>query len=117
MEMRTIMKLHFEELNKKVLELHDSQDEDNYREVQAIKNTAEKMSLAFKKALDDELVIGADCLYSNAREVLEYMENEEYEFKFNRVEKYGEKFKLTPYCPESVLDIDSLIWVFRLFNW
>ena len=47
MELRTIIKVHFEELNKIVLELHDSQNNEDYEQIKAIKNTADKMYLPF----------------------------------------------------------------------
>ena len=117
MELRTIMKLHFEKLNKRVLELYCSSYEENYEELEVIKNTAREMKSAFDN-VDEELSVGVECLQFNALRVQKYIKNQEFEFELLRPLKNEKgKYMCIPCVPENDLDKENLIEVFKLFNW
>ncbi len=115
MELRTIMKLHFEKLNKRALELHSSSYEKEYKELEAIKNTAIEMIPAFDN--DDELAAGVQCLQFNAGKIQRYIKTGELEDLVRPIKNDEGKYMCVPFIPENDLDIETLVQIFRLFKY
>ena len=118
MELRTVMKLHFAELNRKGLELINSTEEEDYEHLKAIENTASEMYEAFEDAEDKELCVGVQCVLLNIGNIKKYNKNKEHEFELYVVRKNDEgQCKVTLFDTENKYSIDGITGVFRLFDY
>ena len=74
MDLRTSIKLHLENLNKRVLELHESKFIEDREELKRIRIEADGMLPALKY-VDEELYTGALCIGCNVGAIESYINN------------------------------------------
>ena len=117
MELRKAIKLHLENLNKRVLELHANGFIENLEELKRIKIEADGFAEAFRD-VDKELNVAAVAVWCNAGEIKNYINNTLHEKDTVAIckpgiDELGNLVALATYV--KLEDLADVVLSFRLF--
>ena len=117
MDLRTAIKLHLENLNKRVLELHENGYIEDLEELKRIQIEADVFAEAFRD-VDKELNVAAVSVWCNAAEIKNYINNTLHEKGIVAICKPGideldNLVALATYV--KVEDLSDTVQSFRLF--
>lgn len=117
MELRTAIKLHLENLNKRVLELHENGYIEDLEELKRIKIEADGFAEAFRD-VDKELNIAAVSVWCNAGAIKNYINNTLHEEGIVEIckpgiDELGNLVALATYV--KIEDLSDTVQLFRLF--